>query len=166
MCSNKSSFPALRAVLRRNGTRLMLHELLSSISLWAKQQRLGAVGGGSTSPVEKSDPGTWWRFFFGANRSENALAAQVCLGSCSTLLGKQDVDIISFPVINPIGAVEWKKPSWQHLAISLRKDEVSDFSPLLLFPSGCSWEVPEVSCFASLTLCLPPHLSWRWGKRR
>lgn len=167
MCSDKSrvsSFPALRAVLSRNGTRSMLHELLSSVSLRAKQQRFGAVGAGSTSPVEKSDSSAWWRFFFDANGSENALAAQVCLGSCSTLPGKQDVDIISFPVINPIVAVEWKKPSWQHLAISLWKDEASDFGPLLPFPSGCSWEVPEVSCFASLTLRLPPHPCLRWGK--
>lgn len=42
-----------------------------------------------------------------------ALTAQVFLAPSSTLLGKQDVDIISFPVIKPIVAVQWKKPSWQ-----------------------------------------------------
>lgn len=93
------------------------------------------MGVGRTSPAEENDRDAWLRFFFHATRSEYALTAQVYLGSCSTLQGKQDVDIISFPVINPIVAVEWKKPSWQRLAISLWKDPVSDFSPLLPSPS-------------------------------
>lgn len=90
-----------------------------------------SLGQWKRSPAKEEDPDAWLEFFFYATASEHALTAQVYLGSGSMLPGKQDVDIISFPVINPIVAVQWKKPSWQCWGISLWKDPVSDFSPLI-----------------------------------
>lgn len=126
------------------------------------------MGTVSTSPAEANDPDAWLRFFFHATGSEYALTAQVYLGSCSTLPGKQDVDIISFPVINPIVAVEWKKPSWQCWAISLWKDPVSDFSPFILSPSKLQVGGPR-GLLLHLFNALPSSPSlfepMRWGKR-
>lgn len=101
-------------------------------------------------------------------KAECAVTAQVFLGSCSTPLGKQDVDIISFPVIKPIVAVQWKKPSWQCWATSLWKDPASDFSSLVPSPSQLQVGDPRGLLLhlhntlpSSPSLCEPE----RWEKR-
>lgn len=134
----------------------------------AKPTRFGAVGAGGSSPAEEDDPDTWLRFFLHAAGSEDALTAQVHLGSCSTLPGKQDVGIISFPAINLIVVVQWKKTSWQRWAVSLWKDPVSDFSPLILSPSKLQVGGPRgllLHLFNTLPSSPSPFEPVRWGKR-
>lgn len=110
-----------------------------------------------------------WDFFLSCNQIRVLLShPKIHLGSCSTLPGKQDVDIISFPVINPTVAVEWKKPSWQHQALSFWKDPVSDFSPFILSPSKLQVGGPRgLGLHFFNTLPSSPSLfeAMRWRKR-
>lgn len=129
----------------RNCTREILHGWISRLFVRENQHILGQW----EQVAEENDPDVRMRLFCHETASECAPTAQVFLGSCSMLLGKQDVDIISFPVIKPIVTVQWKKPSWQCWAISLWKDPVSDFSSLIPSPSKLQVGDPR-----GLLLCL------------